>query len=320
MLFRAAGLIIAAHRIIPGLVSAPQAGDADIEIFTGIAPPWADSFFHPWHTSDERDARGIANVEVMRTSAGFRFSYADRTRFWVDAGGHHVWMIWQTTFEDACTYLVGPVLAFVLRRRGALALHASAVRVGDQALALVGPHGAGKSTIAAALGRRGCGVIADDVLRVTRGVNRWLAHPFGGMLRLWPDAEALVFGRMGRLSRITPSWDKRALPLGEHGVTAVEVALPLAAIAFLDAPDPSSGSHRIAPLRPAAALVRLAANGSAAHLLDISQRAAEFADLADLAQSARCAAVAAAPRGSESDGFYDRLLEWACAGAAEAVT
>ena len=319
MLFRAAGLTIAAHRSIPGLASAPHAGHTDITIFTGIAPAWADCSFLPWHTSDERDARGIANVEVMRAIDGVRFRYADRTRFWIDATGQHVWMIWQTTFEDACTYLVGPVLAFVLRLRGALALHASAVRVGDRALALVGPHGAGKSTTAAALGRRGCGVISDDVLRLTRDGEEWIAHPFGGMLRLWPDAEALVFGCAGRLPRITASWDKRALPLGEHGVSPVEVPLPLGAIAFLEPPDPPDQSPRVVPLQPAEALVRLAANSSAAHLLDISQRAAEFRDVSALARCTRCAAVAGAQRAFQTDRFYDRLLDWARTGAAEAV-
>ena len=320
MLFRAAGLTIAAHRSIPGLASTRHTGHADITIFTGIAPPWADCSFHPWHTSDERDARGIANVEVTRAIAGVRFHYADRTRFWIDANGQHVWMIWQTTFEDACTYLVGPVLAFALRLRGALALHASAVRVGNRALALVGPHGAGKSTTAAALGRRGCGVIADDVLRVTAEEDRWLAHPFGGMLRLWPDAEALVLGCAGRLPRITASWDKRALPLGEHGVSPVEVPIPLGAIAFLEAPAPPDQSPRVVPLQPAEALVRLAANSSAAHLLDTSQRAAEFRDLAGVARWTRCAAVAGTPRASETDRFYGRPLDWARAGTVNGIT
>ena len=50
---------------------------------------------------------------------------------------------------------LGPVFAFVLRLRGAVTFHASAVRIGD-AVAFLGPQGAGKSTTAAALALRGC--------------------------------------------------------------------------------------------------------------------------------------------------------------------
>src|SRR6266571_52569 len=140
MVFRAAGLTIAALRTIPGFNPAPHPDHSDVTILTGITPPWADCAFHRWHTSGDTDARGIANVTVTRARAGFRFVYADDTRFWIDASGQHIWMTWATTFEDACTYLVGPVLAFVLRIRGALALHASAVQVGKHALVLVGSH------------------------------------------------------------------------------------------------------------------------------------------------------------------------------------
>src|SRR6266699_1003392 len=100
MLFRAGGLTIAAHRTIPGFNPASHPDYTDVTIFTGITPPWADCAFHRWHTSDGRDARGIANVEVMRATAGFRFHYADETWFWIGANGTHVWMTWATTFED----------------------------------------------------------------------------------------------------------------------------------------------------------------------------------------------------------------------------
>src|SRR5215469_301127 len=65
-----------------------------------------------------------------------------------DQAGAEVRARWAaaSTFEDAVTYLLGPVLGFVLRLRGRTCLHASAVAVGGQAIALAGSSGAGKST------------------------------------------------------------------------------------------------------------------------------------------------------------------------------
>ena len=60
----------------------------------------------------------------------------------------------------------GSVLAWALRLRGHLVLHASAVSHGGSALAFVADSGGGKSTLAAGCAFAGAQVITDDVLRV----------------------------------------------------------------------------------------------------------------------------------------------------------
>ncbi|MGH3903813.1 MAG: hypothetical protein ACRDTE_06445 [Pseudonocardiaceae bacterium] len=60
----------------------------------------------------------------------------------------------------------GALLAVHLKLRHELVMHASAVRLDGGALAFVGASGMGKSTLAAALCRNGCQLVADDVLRV----------------------------------------------------------------------------------------------------------------------------------------------------------
>ncbi|HEU5035702.1 MAG TPA: hypothetical protein VFT70_01770 [Nocardioides sp.] len=68
---------------------------------------------------------------------------------------------------DLVAVLVGgTVLAFVLTMRGETVLHASAVQVGDAALAFVGASGMGKSTMATLLCAAGNGLVTDDVLRL----------------------------------------------------------------------------------------------------------------------------------------------------------
>src|SRR4029077_10951164 len=104
-------------------------------------------------------------VAVLEGGKDFGFFYSDGARFAVDRTGCEVYADWAEnyTLEDACTYLLGPVIAFVLRLRGVICLHASAVIVDGRAIALFGLAGAGKSTTVAACALRGFSVLSDDV-------------------------------------------------------------------------------------------------------------------------------------------------------------
>jgi len=90
--------------------------------------------------------------------------------------------------------LLGRVMAFLLRQRGWLPLHASVVVIGEQAIVFVGPSGEGKSTTAAAFHARGHLVIADDVgaVRVTNG--KCLVRPAWSRLRLQEDSREVIDG------------------------------------------------------------------------------------------------------------------------------
>lgn len=62
----------------------------------------------------------------------------------------------------------GALLSFLLTVRGDVVLHASAVQVGDSAVAFVGRSGMGKSTMATLLCADGGALVTDDVLRLDR--------------------------------------------------------------------------------------------------------------------------------------------------------
>jgi hypothetical protein len=80
--------------------------------------------------------------------------------------------------------LFGNVLACICWRRGQLALHGSAVAIGDRAVLLIGPAGKGKSLLASALARRGHCVLSDEVAAVADA----RCFPAGSMLSLADDA------------------------------------------------------------------------------------------------------------------------------------
>lgn len=88
--------------------------------------------------------------------------------------------------------LMSPIQAVLWHQRGLLPLHASAVRVKGRALALAGPSGVGKSTLAAALSARGHHAMADDIC-IVDAADGGDVFPSTPRLRLWRDA-LLHFG------------------------------------------------------------------------------------------------------------------------------
>ena len=302
---------------MPGFVPQPASAErADLYIHLESRPGWWSAGATPVHAADNTNDAGQSIVVISRSSDGFHFDYADGTRAWIDDAGTNVWCTWPpaASLEDTCTYLYGPILGLVLRLRGALAFHASAVQIGGVAVGFVGPHGAGKSTLAAALGAAGCPVITDDVLHIRQEQpsgsdpddRRWSVEPFASMLKLWPEGARLALGDRADLPRIAAGWNKRALALGD-GIPAASRTLPLAALACFQDPAAQPG---IESIPAAAALLRLAANSSASHLLDRDRRAAEFRMLSDLVRDVPCVTLTPPEDPRDYPSFVTQVLEW----------
>jgi len=73
---------------------------------------------------------------------------------------------------------------------GSLVIHASAVQVEDEVIAVLGQSGQGKSTLAAWFASQGFPILTDDclLLRWHEAARQWLAQPSYGSVRLWPDS------------------------------------------------------------------------------------------------------------------------------------
>jgi hypothetical protein len=113
--------------------------------------------------------------------------------------------------------LLGKVMAFLLRQRGWLPLHASAVVINEQGVLFLGFSGAGKSTTAAAFHCRGHLVIADDVGAVDIVDGRCLIRPTWPRLRLTEESRSCFKGPI----QTAPSeflFDKHSVSLGAEGL------------------------------------------------------------------------------------------------------
>ncbi len=85
------------------------------------------------------------------------------------------------SLHDVRVVLLGSILGVLCHQRGRYPLHASAVERGGRAVAFAGFSGNGKSTLAAALGRRGHRMVTDDVLPIdpfhVGGPRAWHSFP-----------------------------------------------------------------------------------------------------------------------------------------------
>ncbi|MEX2284671.1 MAG: hypothetical protein WEE89_19440 [Gemmatimonadota bacterium] len=123
------------------------------------------------------------------------------------------------------SHLLSPVLALVLLDRGQETLHGSAISFGDQAIAILGDSGAGKSSLAAALLSAGGRCITDDLL-VLSGNDRVHVLPGPARLKLYPaTAEQLLPGLRSSIP-LNPFTTKRVYAL--HSSEAEPRALRLA--------------------------------------------------------------------------------------------
>ena len=193
-----------------------------------------------------KDPAGNPALRIWKAAGSryLRLAYYDGTQFWLDREGREVWATWpgNLALEDTATYLLGPVLGILLRLRGVTCLHASAVAFGERAVAFVGSEGAGKSTTAAALARRGHAVLSDDVVALAERDGSFVVHPAYPYLCLWPESVESLYGSAEALPQFSANYEKRCLSLGKQELRFAEQALPLAAIYIL-------GERRETPLQ-----------------------------------------------------------------------
>lgn len=290
------GLNLSVSIAIPALQSLPaNVSTQDVAIHIGETPGWARQVltFPSVIVPTSRNGRAEATGEFLLVARGekyFELRYRDGTRFIVDRQGTQIWGEAGPglTNEDVVVYLLGPILGFVLRRRGRLTLHASAVGIGGCAVALAGSGGCGKSTTAAALALRGWPVVSEDVCGVETGPKSYSVVPSYPRVCLWPDSVQYLYSNAEALPLIVKGWGKRYLALDGSKAFFADKPLPLAAIYLLADRSEEATAPRIDPISPREAALQLVQNTYMNWLLDRSQRAAEFDAIAKLVTAIKC--------------------------------
>ena len=115
-------------------------------------------------------------LTITRTpTTGYCMRYAGHADFWMDERLRSIRVV-LTPGDDAdfaAVLLQGAVFAALTTLRGAYCLHATTVAINGFRVAIAGPSGVGKSTVAATLISEGAKLVADDVtcVRNIQGVD-----------------------------------------------------------------------------------------------------------------------------------------------------
>jgi len=201
---------------------------------TGSAVRW----FHHWTFPNGRRWLSFA-----RADDGYLLRFPRLAEFHIRVGAREVAARrGRSTPNDTFRHLLlDQVLPLIAANRDCLALHASVVDIDAGAVAFLGSAGQGKSTLAAALGRRGYPVLSDDccvVRRSTRRFEVWGTYPG---VRLFAPSRDRVFGdaptRARRVSHYsskrrviddagTPQFCSRPVPLRRIYVLAEPTTHP----------------------------------------------------------------------------------------------
>jgi hypothetical protein len=188
------GLSIESQFAIPGL---RQVGSAPVG-----ERPLAMEFRPPAPLDERRRGERVCewregdrvSLGIDRTDAGYRFLVTSVGLFELSADGRRVSCCpvpaagWEWR-----RYLIGQVLPFAALLQGLEVFHASAVAIDGRVLAISGPSGLGKSTLALELYLGGAGFVADDVLALEERDGTVIAHAGVAMTKVRrPTASGLL--------------------------------------------------------------------------------------------------------------------------------
>jgi hypothetical protein len=279
--YRACGLSIVSDTPIPGLRPMPVGADPDLTISmcAGSDRDKCVEGKSVWYASAELGASGRPEMTIETGDGGYWLTYDDAVTFVIDGAGARVSGQWSARLSaaDAAGYLAGSVLAFVLRLRGAVPLHASAIAVDGRALLFIGDAWAGKSSTAAAFSTLGYPVLADDIVRIDIGHREGFAYPVHPRLGLWSDSAEALFGAPREERAHSQEYQKRVFDPQGAGSLFDARSVPIAAIYVLgERLREVSARPSIEPVPPSAALVALVRHTFGGSYLDRAMRALEF--------------------------------------------
>jgi hypothetical protein len=207
------------------------------------------------------DPRRTAGAYASQAGSHYWIDVSSVAMFHYSAATGQVMAVTRSAIEEERVRAIYQrvVLPFLLQALGYEMLHASAVRTERGVVAFCGESGAGKSTIAVGLSRRGYPVWADDALLLDASARiRALSLPFA--VRLRRDS-AELFGLGGRADTSSRNW---------LGIERDPV--DLVAVCVLNRGAVPGGIDVTGCRRGAAALTALLAHACAFNLADLDRK------------------------------------------------
>jgi hypothetical protein len=235
---------------LPELPAADAAGEPwTVDCREGRAPlVQPRRWFQSWRKPDGR--RGLS---FARFPGGYLLRFSGLADFELrpDARQIHGYRAATTPAHTFNHLLLDQVLPLAVPGASRLSLHASVVDVDGEAVAFLGATRQGKSTLAAALARRGHPVISDDCCVLRRTAAGFDVYSTYAGLRLFPETVRRVFGEPERPPAEVAHYStkQRIVPDGAGGSFSPR-RLPLGAFYAIGPRDTSSASAAAVRITP----------------------------------------------------------------------
>jgi hypothetical protein len=198
------------------------------------------------------------------------------------------------------TFVLGPAFGTLLRQRGRLTLHGSAVAMDDRAVLFLGASGAGKSTTAAAFHARGCPLIADDIVAIDAAGAEPLTFPGFPRLKLGRTAATLAGIRQPPEEIV----DGKGSFAADRGFASMP--LPLSRVFVLT----NAEQPEVRRLSPPEALVELLRHSYGARTLQAVNRDRHFAQCAAVARRVPVLLLSRGSARSDCTQFFDTIEKY----------
>ena len=254
---------------------------------------------------------GDVQVRTYASDTTLRMAFDDTGVF--DVRPSHREIVWypgpRPTDNAVRADVLGRVMALAAHADGHLTLHASAVSLAGQAVALVGPKHAGKSTLALALVRRGARLVTDDTLVVRQNGDAAWASPGVLQIRVWEDTARALGVFVSGAGEGKPT---ATLAPNEREMTPLPLAACYVLAPSIEPHGEESGEaairrERLAPVHAALACVRfskLGALGGGVVGAAILDRAASLTKVVPLF------VAAVRPDLTRLDEVAERIMAW----------
>ena len=235
--------------------------------------------FQRWQFAD-----GSTWLEFHRCASGYRLRFPALADFTVSQDGSQI-QAFPAPSTSAATVehlYLNQVLPLALSRQHKLVFHASAVELGNRALAFFGPSGYGKSTLAASFSTNGYRFLTDDGLQLTQVGDQFMVNPSHPSIRLWDDSKAaLIPNTVATAPEL--EYTPKARLLADAAMAHCTEERPLQLVYVLDAKP--ADSVIFTPMAPGERVLALLTH---CFLLDMEERAMlaeQFSQLTAMARS-----------------------------------
>ena len=234
------------------------------------------TLFHEWSFPD-----GSPWTRFYRTEPGYLLRFPELADFELSRDGCTVccWPVPGISNDSVQHLYLNQVLPLALSKLGKLIFHASAVEIGEGAVAFVGESGRGKSTLAASFATNGSRFLTDDGLVLESVGGQCMAMPSHPSIRLWDDSQEALIGEDAQIAPAVQFTSKSRFLAGKD-IAFCELPRPLRRVFFLGEGEQMHPAFE--RLSPSDALIELVKHSFLLDIEELAMLAAHFEELTDL--------------------------------------